>query len=138
MSRALALHGLLKFDLLKASIARTSTRRQIVSSFHATINRSAVPKTNPQVFSPSSVGIHIWDRVPGLTRIATRATTPAAPEQRRTDEHPALKDVNHEYRFITHEGQALKNVPELLSTTSVHILPVVVSAQSMEVFPILQ
>ena len=41
-----------------------------VSSFHATINRSAVPKTNPQVFSPSSVGIRIWDGVPGLTRIA--------------------------------------------------------------------
>ncbi len=41
-----------------------------VSSFHATLNRSAVPKTNPQVFSPSSVGINIWDGVPGLTRIA--------------------------------------------------------------------
>ena len=41
-----------------------------VNSFRATLNRSAVPKTNPQVFSPSSVGINIWDGVPGLTRIA--------------------------------------------------------------------
>ena len=46
-----------------------------VSSFRATLNRSAVPKINPQVFSPSSVGINIWDGVPGLTRIAM--TTPA-------------------------------------------------------------
>jgi hypothetical protein len=40
-----------------------------VSSFRATLNRSAVPKINPQVFSPSAVGINIWDGVPGLTRI---------------------------------------------------------------------
>ena len=45
-----------------------------VSSFRATLNRSAVPKINPQVFSPSSVGINIWDGVPGLTRIAMTTT----------------------------------------------------------------
>jgi hypothetical protein len=41
-----------------------------VNSFHGTFNRSAVPKKNPQVFSPTDVGINIWDGVPGLTRIA--------------------------------------------------------------------
>lgn len=41
-----------------------------VNSFHATLNHAAVPKISPQVFSPSSVGINIWDGVPGLTRIA--------------------------------------------------------------------
>ena len=41
-----------------------------VSSFRGTVNRSAVPKINPQVFSPTDVGINIWDGVPGLTRIA--------------------------------------------------------------------
>ena len=41
-----------------------------VNSFRATLNRSAVPKVNPQVFSPTSVGINIWEGVPGLTRVA--------------------------------------------------------------------
>jgi len=41
-----------------------------VNSFRATLNRSAVPKTSPQVFSPTDVGINIWNGVPGLTRIA--------------------------------------------------------------------
>jgi len=41
-----------------------------VNSFRATLNRSAVPKISPQVFSPTDVGINIWDGVPGLTRIA--------------------------------------------------------------------
>jgi hypothetical protein len=41
-----------------------------VSSFRGTFNRSAVPKKNPQVFSPTDVGINIWAGVPGLTRLA--------------------------------------------------------------------
>jgi hypothetical protein len=42
----------------------------MVNSFRGAFNRSAVPKKNPQVFSPTDVGINIWDGVPGLTRIA--------------------------------------------------------------------
>src|SRR5262249_34331189 len=41
-----------------------------VSSFRGTLNRSAVPKINPQVFSPTDIGINMWVGVPGLTRIA--------------------------------------------------------------------
>jgi len=40
-----------------------------VSNFRGTLNRSAVPKVNPQVFSPTDVGINIWVGVPGLTRL---------------------------------------------------------------------
>ena len=36
-----------------------------VNSFHATLNRSAVPKTSPNLFSPTDVGINVWDGVPG-------------------------------------------------------------------------
>ncbi|HLK47352.1 MAG TPA: carboxypeptidase regulatory-like domain-containing protein [Bryobacteraceae bacterium] len=41
----------------------------MVSTFHATFNRSAVPKTNPTVFGPNDVGINMWPGVPGLMRI---------------------------------------------------------------------
>jgi hypothetical protein len=42
----------------------------IVNSFRATLNRSAVPKTNPKVFGPADVGINMWTGVPGLMRIS--------------------------------------------------------------------
>jgi hypothetical protein len=41
-----------------------------VSSFRATGLRSAIPKVNPKVFSPTDVGINIWNGVPGLVRLA--------------------------------------------------------------------
>ena len=71
----------------------------IVSSFRATLNRSAVPKTNPQVFSPSSVGINIWDGVPGLTRIAITggfniASNNETPSTYNTTEFEFAEDVS--------------------------------------------
>ena len=44
-------------------------RPDMVSTFHATLNRSAVPKINPKVFGPNDVGINMWPGVPGLMRI---------------------------------------------------------------------
>jgi hypothetical protein len=41
-----------------------------VSSFRATGLRSAIPKVNPKVFSPTDVGINIWNGVPGLVRLS--------------------------------------------------------------------
>ncbi len=41
-----------------------------VSSFRATFLRSAIPKTNPNIFSPTDIGINIWNGVPGLVRLS--------------------------------------------------------------------
>ena len=40
-----------------------------VSNFRFTINRSAVPKTAPEFFSPADVGINMWVGVPKFMRI---------------------------------------------------------------------
>lgn len=40
-----------------------------VSTFHGTLNRSAVPKINPTVFGPNDIGVNMWPGVPGLMRI---------------------------------------------------------------------
>ncbi|HXP89272.1 MAG TPA: TonB-dependent receptor [Bryobacteraceae bacterium] len=71
-----------KTNLLAASVANLNFRVQsavvgdtyligagMVSSFRATLNRAAIPKSNPQVFGPNDVGINMWPGVPGLMRI---------------------------------------------------------------------
>lgn len=71
-----------------------------VNSFRATLNRAAVPKTNPKVFSPSEVGINIWDGVPGLTRIAITngfniASNNETPSTYNTVDFEFSDDVSH-------------------------------------------
>jgi hypothetical protein len=70
-----------------------------VNSFHGSFNRSAVPKTNPQVFSPTDVGINIWAGVPGLTRIAITngfsiASNNETPSTYNTTDFEATDDVS--------------------------------------------
>jgi hypothetical protein len=70
-----------------------------VSSFRATLNRSAVPKVNPHVFSPTDVGIHIWDGVPGLVRIAITngfnlASNNETPSTYNTTDYQLSEDVS--------------------------------------------
>jgi hypothetical protein len=70
-----------------------------VSNFRGTLNRSAVPKVNPQIFSPTDVGINIWNGVPGLTRVTitngfTLASNNETPSTYNTTNFEFSEDVS--------------------------------------------
>ncbi len=70
-----------------------------VSTFHATLNRSAVPKTNPKVFGPNDVGINMWPGVPGLMRITvtngfTLASNNETPSTYNTMDFEGTEDMS--------------------------------------------
>ena len=71
----------------------------VVNTFRATLNRSAVPKTNPKVFGPDDVGIKMWTGVPGLMRIAvtngfTLASNNETPSTYNTYDWEFTEDVS--------------------------------------------
>jgi len=70
-----------------------------VSTFHASLNRSAVPKTNPQVFGPNDIGVNMWTGVPGLMRITvsngfTLASNNETPSTYNTLDFEFAEDVS--------------------------------------------
>lgn len=70
-----------------------------VNTFHATLNRSAVPKTNPQVFGPNDIGVNMWTGVPGLMRITvsngfTLASNNETPSTYNTVDFEFAEDVS--------------------------------------------
>jgi hypothetical protein len=70
-----------------------------VSTFHATLNRSAVPKTNPKVFGPNDVGINMWPGVPGLMRMTvtngfTLASNNETPSTYNTMDFEGAEDMS--------------------------------------------
>jgi len=106
--------------LILLDLAKVLEGREVTLPERQATAPAPKPLAKPVTPAPAAVSSAPAAPQPVPTAAAqTAASQPASPPKKASD-HPVMKDVYHEWHFITHEGDPLKNVGELL--TYIHSL----------------